>query len=375
MRTQPHRPLILLTTLLLLLALPAQAGEWAIIDGGNADRVHLRQDPSTSAPSLGLYYTGTPAQCQTAPGAEWTIVTIGSQTGHMKSEFLHRGATPTAVTSRQPTAQTTLDTTLRAEPSAQAAALAALPAGTSLTILGETVTRWSYVRANDLQGYLPSEHLREGPPQRLHETRLYTQAPNKASSVHIEYPWFPGDAYAGVNAQVYALVQSLASLDPDYFDETTIVTMAYESAVTLHTDTMVSLILWGWGDVQGSAHPFTALLSLNIDLQTLRPVTLADLYTTDAAFEQAFFDHARFPSAPVTSYDAASFPEMLRGHAEERRSLSPFGTPGAALCFLKPDGIVLSLPAVHATGSDHFEAQLDYADLQRFYRPSIRYWE
>lgn len=42
---------------------------------------------------------------------------------------------------------------------------------------------------------------------------------------------------------------------------------------------------------------------------------------------------------------------------------------------MKPEGIVLSMPALHATGSDHFEAQLNYIDIEKFYRPEQKYME
>ena len=48
--------------------------------------------------------------------------------------------------------------------------------------------------------------------------------------------------------------------------------------------------------------------------------------------------------------------------------------PGNVSCFLKPDGLVLSMPAIHATGSDHFEAQLRYEEIQSFYRLKRNYW-
>jgi len=49
--------------------------------------------------------------------------------------------------------------------------------------------------------------------------------------------------------------------------------------------------------------------------------------------------------------------------------------PGNVSCFLKPDGLVLSMPAIHTTGSDHFEAQLRYEEIQSFYRLKRNYWE
>jgi len=107
----------------------------------------------------------------------------------------------------------------------------------------------------------------------------------------------------------------------------------------------------------------------------LKEITLKDLYTTDADFEKVFFDKAFFPTDPVTSYDEASFPEMLKLQSPEYQTADPFSIPDNVSCFLKPDGLVLSMPAVHATGSDHFEAQLQSSDIQQFYLPTQNYWE
>ncbi len=57
------------------------------------------------------------------------------------------------------------------------------------------------------------------------------------------------------------------------------------------------------------------------------------------------------------------------------QTVDPFSIVGNVSYFLKPDGIVLSMPAVHATGSDHFEAQLKYNDIQQFYLLEQNYWE
>ena len=43
--------------------------------------------------------------------------------------------------------------------------------------------------------------------------------------------------------------------------------------------------------------------------------------------------------------------------------------------FLKPEGVVISLPAVHATGSDHMEALLPYSLVKDLYLPDRNYWE
>ena len=47
----------------------------AVIDGENADRVHLRAGPSVQSKSLGIYFTGTELLCASDPtqdeGCRW----------------------------------------------------------------------------------------------------------------------------------------------------------------------------------------------------------------------------------------------------------------------------------------------------------------
>ena len=67
----------------------------AIINGGDADRVHLREEPSASAQSLGLLFSGTEVSYYSDPGDEWVQVALpGAQygmLGYIKSEYLYTG--------------------------------------------------------------------------------------------------------------------------------------------------------------------------------------------------------------------------------------------------------------------------------------------
>lgn len=205
--------------------------------------------------------------------------------------------------------------------------------------------------------------------------QVYTKAPNEKSSIRIEYPRFTGDGTDALNTAIYDKVQSFAKIDTDVFPEDTGLTIDYRSAVTLLNDKMVSIVFWGSSNIERAIHPFTDLYSLNIDLQSMQELSFTDLYTVDADFEAIFFAEAYFPTDPVTSYDEASFPEMLSQQSAEFGGVSAFDFPEYITCFLKPEGIVLSMSAIHATGSDHFEAQLDYADIEQFYKPTQKYWE
>ncbi|MDR1770758.1 MAG: hypothetical protein LBS02_08980 [Hungatella sp.] len=204
---------------------------------------------------------------------------------------------------------------------------------------------------------------------------VYTEAPNKNSSIKIQYPSFSGNGFDALNALIYNKVQSFAKIDTSLFSGNTGLTIDYQSAVTLQNSKIVSIVFWGSSYIEGGAYPVSNLITLNIDLQSLKEITFKDLYTTNAGFEKVFFNKAFFPENPITSYDKASFPEMLWLQSPEYQTVDPFSIPDNVSCFLKPDGIVLSMPAVHATGSDHFEAQLKYSDIQQFYLLGQNYWE
>ncbi len=210
---------------------------------------------------------------------------------------------------------------------------------------------------------------------KIYKMELYTETPNKNSSIKIQYPVFTGEGFDALNKLIYDKVQSFAQVDTSLFPDNTGLTIDYESAVTLQNNKIVSMIFWGYSNVEGSAYPVNNLIPLNVDLQTMKEVTLKDLYTTNTDFEKVFFDKAFFPTDPITSYDKATFKDMLKLQSPEYQTVDPFSIPDNVTFFLKPDGIVLSLPAIHATGSDHLEAQLKYSDIQQFYIPSQNYWE
>lgn len=204
---------------------------------------------------------------------------------------------------------------------------------------------------------------------------LYTKSPNKNSSIKIQYPIFNDNNFDELNTLVYDKVQNFAQIDTSLFSSDTGLTIDYQSAVTLQNSKMVSIIFWGTSYVDGSAYMVNDLITFNVDLQSMKEITLKDLYTINDDFEKVFFEKAFFPTNPITSCDEASFPEMLKLQSSEYQTVDPFSIEDNVSCFLKPDGIVLSMPAVHATGCDHFEAQLKYNDIQNFYLLKQNYWE
>ena len=128
-------------------------------------------------------------------------------------------------------------------------------------------------------------------------------------------------------------------------------------------------------DIEVSQFPTTNLHVLNIDRASLELITIQELYTINEEFEKIYFEKAFFPDNPITSFSEEEFPYMLKVQTREYDSLGPFYSPDNMPFYLKPEGIVLSMPSVHASGSDHFEAELLYSDIQEFYLPKQLYWE
>lgn len=71
----------------LMLAAAGCAAEGMVVDGRNADRVHLRAAPSLSADSLGLYFTGTPLEVLGGEESGFLPVCIGAAEGYIKADL------------------------------------------------------------------------------------------------------------------------------------------------------------------------------------------------------------------------------------------------------------------------------------------------
>lgn len=148
--------------LVLVLWVPAAMAESSVfyIDGGTADRVHLRAEPSTEADSLGLYYTGTDV-ILIGYEADWAWVMVGDETGYIMTKYL-TGEQPVRwgpwVVVNNP------DSTwvnLRMAPSMQGMVVMRPENGTEMQLLGETKDGWSYVQCEGVMGYIMTELLSE----------------------------------------------------------------------------------------------------------------------------------------------------------------------------------------------------------------------
>lgn len=157
--------MILLTVLLLNSMPPAKAEidkryyRGAAVDGKNADRVHLRADPSQSSESLGLYFTGTYILSDSDFSKEWSHVFIGAESGYMKTRYLScEGNWPA---SKQPEGYIKQGgaVNIYAELFADAQISSAAKAGDMVIIQGETKTHWYYVLRNGISGYIKSSDI------------------------------------------------------------------------------------------------------------------------------------------------------------------------------------------------------------------------
>lgn len=203
----------------------------------------------------------------------------------------------------------------------------------------------------------------------------YTEAPNENSSISIQYPFFEGEGKETLNNIIFGKVQEFAQIDGSLFPEDSSLTVDYQAEITLQNAKMVSIVFWGTSSISGSAYGTNDIIPFNIDIQTMKEITFEDLYVANEDFQKIFFEKAYFPTNPITSYDEASFAEMLKLQSPEYQSISPFSISGNVHCFLKPNALVLSMPSVHASGNDHFEAQINYDDIEGFYLLEQKYWD
>lgn len=204
---------------------------------------------------------------------------------------------------------------------------------------------------------------------------VYTEAPNKNSLISIQYPFFEGEGKEILNNLILTKVQEFAQIDSSLFPEDAGLTIDYQVEITLQNAKIVSIVFWGTSSISGGAYETNDMIPFNIDIQTMKEISFEDLYVANDDFQKVFFEKAYFPTSPITSYDEVSFAEMLKLQSPEYQSISPFSILGNVSCFLKQDAIVLSMPSVHATGSDHFEAQINYDDIEAFYLLEQKYWD
>ncbi len=131
----------------------------AVIDGRTSDRVHLREEPSATSKSLGLYFTGTEVCYIEDLVGEWVWVNVGSEAGYIKAEFLAFDEAAGRVAPKQPIGVANSWVNACHEPDVDSPTVFNLYTGDAVTILGETETKWYYVQYGSQYGYVMANSL------------------------------------------------------------------------------------------------------------------------------------------------------------------------------------------------------------------------
>lgn len=154
--------------LALVIALGAAAlAQPAVVNNGSdpASKLNMRSAPGTDAPSLGRFSSGTQVEIIADAGNGWSQVQIGggmnSVRGYMKSEYLSGSAPVDAREIRQVVSPYgTPAVVLRDRPGNSYDAVAMLPVGTQVTVIGVSGD-FCYVQIEDTSvGCLAGDELK-----------------------------------------------------------------------------------------------------------------------------------------------------------------------------------------------------------------------
>ena len=130
-----------------------QSRAW-VYNPDSADRLNLRQHPSTDAASLGKYYNGVPVDVLELAQNGWVKVRIcEAATGYMQAKYLSAYKVATAF----PLVYTTHPQQLRLEPRSSGKAIEPIQAGTGTTVLG-VCGPWYHVLDENLDGYIQAAY-------------------------------------------------------------------------------------------------------------------------------------------------------------------------------------------------------------------------
>ena len=117
-------------------------------------QVHLRKEASTSAKSVGLFYTGTPVTVISYTRTGWAYVRIGQTEGYMAADYLASAKPLQCGEQRVIHNQQTDGLNFRSQPSTGSEVLAYLANFTEVTVLGELSDGWCYVLYGEQYGYM-----------------------------------------------------------------------------------------------------------------------------------------------------------------------------------------------------------------------------
>ena len=183
---------------------------------------------------------------------------------------------------------------------------------------------------------------------------------------HLEYPVFAGNRSEELNRLVreYALGLGIGG---------SIVNNSYEAdylcEVTLVNDSIVSMVFCGTGYVPGAAHDFRDVIPLNVEIRTMEPILLWDIFAMDMeGFPDIVYGFGQ-PYGASWSVPAADFPDLLDLDREIYQGLmrAPKG-------FLTPRGPVL-LTYVGITGVEWLDVLVPIELLRAYYNNDAIPWE
>lgn len=154
---------IVLAALALAVSLCGAAAEGGYaVSGGNADRVHLRAEPSLSSASLGLYFSGTPVDVLGTEENGFRPVSIGMRRGYMSADYIgERGSAAPKIRAGEVWAGDSGRTPLYAGPGDTADVIGYLQGLQRVLVLGQTAEGFYDVTAGSgARGYAAKSDLR-----------------------------------------------------------------------------------------------------------------------------------------------------------------------------------------------------------------------
>ena len=121
--------------------------------------LNLRKSASSSAKSLGKFYTGTPLTVLNYTRNGWAYVRIGQTEGYMDADYL-TPTQPTQLGDRRIIRNKRANgLNLRAAPSTGGELLTFIPNNSQVIVLGELSDGWCYVLYENLEGYMLGSSL------------------------------------------------------------------------------------------------------------------------------------------------------------------------------------------------------------------------
>lgn len=126
------------------------------------DRLNLRSEPSSSAPIVAKYYSGTVVSLEGTGDNGWIRVCVsGSVYGYMQTRYLvlDESPVPSAMLSRTVSNPGGTGANLRSAPSSSSEALAFCPNGETVTVFGVHESGWCHVLYRGYAGFVQAGML------------------------------------------------------------------------------------------------------------------------------------------------------------------------------------------------------------------------